>query len=118
MSHLFASISDWQTLKRNSSKVYSGNHLDRANWMELYYLSGACSDLHHNSDEIYERFGITDRVRDSCGEMNDCEEVIAEMMKRIEQNPSLSTAIREAEGQNILNHWRTIARNVRQTSLF
>ena len=113
---LFAGPADLTRLKKMVPRIYSGSYRDRADWMQLYYLSGAWRDI--GSDELHDRFGITERVRDSCGEMGDCEIVIAEVMRRVDADPRLGTEITAAEGAGTLDHWRALARRAPQATLF
>jgi hypothetical protein len=115
---LHASDTAWKQLQKTARRIYSGTHQDRAAWMILFYRSGAWQDLRFNSDEIYERFGITERVRDSCGEMGDCPEVIAAVMEHVDQDAALAKAITESEGERCLEHWRKLAKQVPQLALF
>jgi hypothetical protein len=116
--HLRASELHWKQLQKTARRIYSGTCQDRAGWMILFYRSGAWSDLKHDSDQVADRFGITERVRDSCGEMGDCPEVIAEVMREVDRDPSLGHAITECEGAGCLDRWRELATHVPQLALF
>jgi hypothetical protein len=113
---LYANCIDLARLKRLTKRVYSGSHRERADWLELYYRSGAWRDI--GSDELHDRYGITERTRDSCGEMGDCEAVIADVMRRVDADPKLGTAITAAEGSGTLDRWRELASKAAQASLF
>jgi len=116
--HLHGGETTWKQLQKTAHKIYSGTHQDRATWMVLFYRSGAWLDLRFYSDEIYDRFGVTERVRDSCGEMGDCPEVIAEVMREVDRDPALGHAITECEGAGCLDRWRQLAKQVPQLALF
>ncbi len=118
MQHLYATAQNWDVLKRTLPKIYSGNFKERADWMERFYRSHAYMDLQHNNEVIIDRYGITDRDRDSCGEMNDCPEVIAEMLRRIDSDRELAIAVTGAEGPCVIQHWRELAKHTRQKILF
>lgn len=116
--HLHASEFHWKQLQKTARRIYSGTHLDRAAWTILFYRSGAWFDLKHNGDQVADRFGITERVRDSCGEMGDCPEVIAEVMREADSDPELAQAITRCEGAGCLDRWRELATHVPQLALF
>lgn len=115
---LHASEHVWAHLRRTERLIYSGSARDRADWMELYYRSGAWLDLSTSAEDVYQRFQITERTRDSCGEMGDGAEVVAEVLRRVDADPQLGRAIEDAEGETILNAWRLYATQARQQELF
>jgi hypothetical protein len=118
LRHFYASSFDLEQLKRTLPKIYRGTARDRADWLERYYLSSAYLDLQNNAEEVLAIYGITERDRDSCGEMNDCPEVIAEMIKRMDLRCDLASAVVSAEGANVIARWRDLARETRQATLF
>ncbi len=113
-----ASSDDFKRLKAAERQTWGMHHKPRTDWLEIYYLSGAWEDFRNNGDDVYALYGMSERTVDTCGEMNDGEDVIADLLRRADFNPKLLAAITEAHGESCLSHWRECARYARQPSLF
>lgn len=113
-----ASANDFRRLKATERRTWGVHHKGRTDWLELYYLSGAWEDFRHNGDDVYELYGMSERTVDTCGEMCDGEDVIADLLRRADFNPKLLHAITKAHGESCLAYWREYATHAGQPSLF
>lgn len=113
-----ASSDDFKRLKAMERQTWGAHHKGRTDWLELYYLSGAWEDFRNNGDDVYELYCMTERTVDTCGEMNDGEDVIADLLRRADFNPKLLVAIIAAHGESCLTYWREYATRAAQPSLF
>ncbi|MDC9654372.1 hypothetical protein [Xanthomonas perforans] len=111
-----ASHTDLQLLARRSP--YRGTAQTRANWLSLYYLSGAALDMRSKADALQDQYGITDRWFDTCFEMGDSDEVLVALMQHAESNAQLRGYIVLYEGQDQYDQWLAASKETDQLPLF